>query len=574
MPASPSNSLVVMSFHPVTREFFQQIEKRCGPVDVYFDAATLRKLSIAASVRELRKIRCDRLVIALEGDSARALVAPLSIAGAFARAESLMVFWPDLRVETVTRFAALKNVWQLMSDTMQSRRALARSKRAGVEMKKAEMPRPVPAATGNRILYLDTNISLGAPVGGSIGHSAGVIDGFLQHGFEVDYASLKPIPTQKQGACWLQLRPETLLAIPPELNFYSYAETIEAKLTPLHGAKPWSFIYQRFSLHNFVGPHLGRKFNIPVVVEYNGSEAWAAKNWGTKLALHDAAVAAEDVALASADLIVTVSDQLGYELQRRGIPDSRIVVYPNCVDPDVFDSARFSLDELVALRSRHGVARDALVAGFIGTFGQWHGVEFLAECIRDLVRDEPEWIERNKLHFLLVGDGLKMPLVRQLLGPAVARYVTLTGLVAQSEAAKYLACSDLLISPHVPNADGSEFFGSPTKLFEYMAMGKPIIASALGQIADVVSGKGATRLGTMPPGAGDMCGFLFEPGNAPEFKKMLHQVVDDLPAAARTAHAARIETMNRYTWRRHVDAITDRMMANGLLTRRPKGSDT
>jgi len=164
--------------------------------------------------------------------------------------------------------------------------------------------------------------------------------------------------------------------------------------------------------------------------------------------------------------------------------------------------------------------------------------------------------------------------VRQLLGPAVARYVTLTGLVAQSEAAKYLACSDLLISPHVPNADGSEFFGSPTKLFEYMAMGKPIIASALGQIADVVSGKGATRLGTMPPGAGDMCGFLFEPGNAPEFKKMLHQVVDDLPAAARTAHAARIETMNRYTWRRHVDAITDRMMANGLLTRRPKGSDT
>lgn len=567
MSPAPSNSLVVMSFHPVTKEFSRQIEKNCGPVDVYFDAATLRKLSIPGSVRELRKIKCDRLILALEGDSARALVAPLSIAGAFTQAKALAIFWPDLRIESVTRFAALKHIWQLVSDTLLSRRALARSKRAGVEMKGAQMPRQVPAATGNRILYLDTNISLGTPVGGSIGHTAGVIEGFLQHDFEVDYASLKSIPTQKRGARWLQLRPETLLAIPPELNFYRYAETIEAKLTPLHHAKPWSFIYQRFSLHNFVGPHLGRKFNVPVVVEYNGSEAWAAKNWGTKLALHDAAVAAEDVALATADLIVTVSDQLGYELQRRGIPDNRIVVYPNCVDPEVFDSARFPPQELIALRDRHGIARDALVAGFIGTFGQWHGVEFLAECIRDMVRDEPGWIEQNKLHFLLVGDGLKMPLVRQLLGPAVARYVTLTGLVAQSEAAKYLACADLLISPHVPNADGSEFFGSPTKLFEYMAMEKPIIASALGQIADVVSGRGATRLGAMPPGAGEMCGYLFEPGNAPEFKKMLHQVVDDLPAAAGTARAARNEIMNRYTWKRHVDAITDRMMANGLLSR-------
>lgn len=567
------STLIVMSFHPVTKEFTQQIEKSCGPVDAFFDAASLRKLSIASSVRELRKIRTDRLILALDGESARALVAPLSIAAALTRAKSIAIVWPDLRVQPVTRFAALKNIWQLLSDTLVSRRSLARSIRAGAEMKKVKMPRHVPPAEGARILYLDANISLGAPVGGSIGHTAGVIDGFLRRAFEVDYASLKSIPTRREGARWLQLRPETLLAIPPELNFYRYAETIETTLAPLQQSDPWSFIYQRFSLHNFVGPRLGRKFNIPVVVEYNGSEAWAAKNWGMKLALHDAAVAAEEVALETADLIVTVSDQLGHELQRRGIPDSRIVVYPNCVDPDVFDSKRFPEEELTALRDHHGIARDALVVGFIGTFGQWHGVEFLAECIRDMVRDEPGWVEKNSLHFLLVGDGLKMPSVRQLLAEqAVAGRVTLTGLVAQSEAAKYLACSDLLVSPHVPNADGSEFFGSPTKLFEYMAMERPIVASALGQIAEVVSGRGATRLGAMPPGAGEMCGFLFEPGNALEFKKVLHQVVDDLPAAAKVALAARQEILNRYTWARHVDAILNRMTENHLMARRPKSS--
>jgi len=75
----------------------------------------------------------------------------------------------------------------------------------------------------------------------------------------------------------------------------------------------------------------------------------------------------------------------------------------------------------------------------------------------------------------------------------------------------------------------------------------------------------------MPPGAGAVCGFLFEPGNAPQFKNMLRQVVNDMPAAAKVAKAARAETLNRYTWNRHVGAILDRMRKNGLLARVPEG---
>ncbi len=108
---------------------------------------------------------------------------------------------------------------------------------------------------------------------------------------------------------------------------------------------------------------------------------------------------------------------------------------------------------------------------------------------------------------MLVGDGLKMPEVRRLVGPPeIARFVTLTGLVAQSEAPRYLACADLLLSPTCRTRTAPDFFGSPTKLFEYMAMEKPIVASALGQIEDVIAGRGATRLGALPPGAGAPCG--------------------------------------------------------------------
>lgn len=562
--------LIVMSFHPVTRSFADRITEVCGPVDSYYDAANLRKLSPVAALRQLRSLRADKLVIALESEVSTALIAPLSIAAALTRVGSLAVVWPDLRVEALGRLGGLQNLLQLGVDTLSSRRALFRRLRQGEAIRRLPMPRQVPPSRGARILYLDANISLGAAVGGSVGHTAGVIGGFLDNAFEVDYASLKSLPTDRAGARWLKLQPDGLLAMPAELNFYPYAEAIEERIVPLHSSNPWSFIYQRFSLHDFTGPHLGRRLNVPVVVEFNGSEAWASANWGTRLRLHGAAEKAEAVALDAADLIVTVSDELGDELKRRRIPDSRILVYPNCVDPAAFDSTRFSTDDLADLKRQYGIPKDALVAGFIGTFGQWHGIEFLAECIRDLARNDAAWLERSKLHFMLVGDGLKMPEVRRLVGPPeVARFVTLTGLVAQSEAPRYLACADLLLSPHVPNADGSGFFGSPTKLFEYMAMEKPIVASALGQIEDVITGRGATRLGALPPGAGAPCGLLYEPGNAKAFKDTLRRVVDDMPAAAGVAKAARAEVLNRYTWRRHVDAILTAMARNGLLVRRP-----
>jgi len=71
-----------------------------------------------------------------------------------------------------------------------------------------------------------------------------------------------------------------------------------------------------------------------------------------------------------------------------------------------------------------------------------------------------------------------MQSIRTLLSdPDVAARCTLTGLVPQAEAPAYVAAADILLSPHVDNPDGSRFFGSPTKLFEYMAMAKPIIAS-------------------------------------------------------------------------------------------------
>ena len=64
--------------------------------------------------------------------------------------------------------------------------------------------------------------------------------------------------------------------------------------------------------------------------------------------------------------------------------------------------------------------------------------------------------------------------------------VIFTGAVLPDKVAAYLDASDILVSPHIPMPDGSRFFGSPTKLFEYMARGKCIVASRLEQLAEVL----------------------------------------------------------------------------------------
>ena len=96
------------------------------------------------------------------------------------------------------------------------------------------------------------------------------------------------------------------------------------------------------------------------------------------------------------------------------------------------------------MRKRLGIAEGALVASFRGTFGTWHGVDFLGEAIRQIVDTDRDWLVRNRLHCLVIGDGLKMPEIKRSVGDEPYRqFVTLAGLIPQKDAPAYLAASDL-----------------------------------------------------------------------------------------------------------------------------------
>jgi glycosyltransferase involved in cell wall biosynthesis len=152
-----------------------------------------------------------------------------------------------------------------------------------------------------------------------------------------------------------------------------------------------------------------------------------------------------------------------------------------------------------------------------------------------------------------------MPDVERVLGGRSGQFHTLAGLVAQAETPRYLAASDLALSPHVPNEDGTRFFGSPTKLFEYMAMGLPIVASELDQIGDVLQpGVRVSELPAVGPPP-EAVALLVAPGSERELVAGIRQLADDPRWRDVLGANARTLATERYTWDAHVGAILERL---------------
>lgn len=547
----------VLTQYPISRDFQLRLEGILNAGAVRLNVTELRQRSPLDMVMYLRSLRADRLFLPLEDENGATLLPVLKILAALVPARETFIVTPDLSMERTTRFDAVKAMVRLGFASLAARRAVRRAA-SEVDALLAAPLSDVGAPVGRKVLYLNANLWFGVKAGGSVGHISGVVNALLQHGYEVDFVSAGGRLMVSPAARFVQLVPAPDFGLPWEYNYYRFHFDVVRQLG-LRDGKP-DFIYQRLSLANYSGVELSRRLSVPLVLEYNGSEAWVARNWGRPLRQQALAERAEEASLRHAHLVVTISDVLRDELLSRGLPPERIVSYPNCIDPDMFSPTRFRAGECAALRQRHGIADDAIVVTFVGTFGQWHGAEVLARAIALLLERDRTQVVARRLHFLLVGDGSKMPEVREILGDhARGPFVTLTGLVPQPEAPLYLAASDILASPHVANSDGSKFFGSPTKLFEYMGMGKAIIASDLDQIGEVLSN--CVRLGDAEPlskaTAAGAVAMLVPPGHVESLADGILALAAQPELRAQLGRGARALVLERYTWRRHVQEILD-----------------
>lgn len=548
---------VVLSGQTLSYDFAGQIQLG-NPSDTrWLTLGELRRQKPFQLLRTLRGLSAQEVLVAVESTSDQAMVPAMQLLAFLIPAKSRLLIGHDLTTQTMSRKQVIADS---VGTIIASLRAwfsvlLTNSRLTKVLKENRRTPLTQPLENG---LYLHTTLWFGLKAGGSVGHVAGVLNGFSRRGLKIRLATnVEPVGIDA-GVQVAQLPLPTRFGFPWENNYY-YLNSVHIRyLRSLLGDQPTDFIYQRLSVGSYAGAAIAQELGIPFVLEYNGSETWIAKNWGTPLRHQLLAERIEQANLDLADLVVTVSDELRLEVLRRGIPANRIVTYPNCVDPQLFSPDLETAHETTRLRTHFGIPQDAVVVGFVGTFGAWHGAEILAQAITILLAEEGDLIRTNNVYFLLVGNGLRMPAVLSTLGTwKDSPRVILTGLVPQSQTPSLLSLCDVLVSPHVPNADGSPFFGSPTKLYEYMAMGKAIVASDLDQIGDVLRLTPTCREGRVlsSPLNVQGSGLLVEPGNASQLANALTRLILNPDLRGQLGENARELVLERFTWQHHVEAI-------------------
>lgn len=397
------------------------------------------------------------------------------------------------------------------------------------------------------MLYLRTIYAFNLITGGSVAHTAGVIDA-LSRQVAMEVFSNDDLTGVNQPV--KIIKPTRVALLPSSVNELIYNFRLIRILANLNS---FDAIYHRYSGFSFAGAFLARKKELPLVLEFNSSDVWKIKHWERpkkglvglfekllqNLFTFPMVQFLERYNLDRASVIVVVSEVLKENLLNRKVPLEKILVNPNGTDPTIY-SPDVSGERI---RVKYNL-QDKTVLGFIGTFGPWHGVVELANAIVRFYNLHPD--KSGQSRFVLIGDGNLMPDVQNIIrASAHADKVIFTGTIPQHQGPEYLAACDVLLSPHVPNPDGSAFFGSPTKLFEYMAMAKPIIASNLNQIGQVLEHKKTA--------------YLVEPGSVDQLAKAMNILIQNPQLRKVLGNNARAEVVAKYTWQTHVRKILQKL---------------
>lgn len=216
---------------------------------------------------------------------------------------------------------------------------------------------------------------------------------------------------------------------------------------------------------------LCRLLNIPVILEVNGpalEDQFSPKY--NQLRGRFFWQWLERKLLAMPNHVMVVSETLRHYYITCGISPQKITGIPNGVDIRNFNP------EISGERIRKKLRlQGKTIVGFSGNFAPWHGLDLLADAMKNIEESK----EYNDVVLLLIGKPGELFTMPEL----PDSITVITGHVPHEEMPEYLAAIDIFIAPYPPI---TPFYFSPLKIFEAMAMGKPVIASAQGQICELI----------------------------------------------------------------------------------------
>lgn len=246
----------------------------------------------------------------------------------------------------------------------------------------------------------------------------------------------------------------------------------------------------------------------------------------------------QDIAARRAGAVFPITPPLAQSLIEGGLPPARVLVAHDGVR-----RARFEhLPERDAARRAVGWPTDAFIVGYVGrlhTLGMDKGLGVLVDALAQL----------EGVSLALVGgpDDMAAALRQRWLARGLPETGFLyAGQVEPARVPLYLRACDVCAMPH-PWTQQFAYYTSPLKLFEYMAAGRPVVASDLPAWADVVQ-DGDTAL-------------LVPPGDADALAAAVARLRADPALRQRLAENARARALAHYTWEARARALLDHIRA-------------
>lgn len=295
------------------------------------------------------------------------------------------------------------------------------------------------------------------------------------------------------------------------------------------------FVYERYAANTFAGLAAARRHGVPFVLEVNSPLALEkARHDG--LFFRGLTRRIERRLCSGADVTIAVTGVLARILEADGVPAGKVVVMSNGVRRELGSGG-----DGAAFRRGLGIPPDVPVAGFVGWFRAWHGLEKLVEAAAT-----PAWREA-RIHLVLAGDGPAMPNLKQMreASPDLMERVILCGAVPRGEIESALASFDVAVQPAVTP------YACPMKILEYMAAGRAIVAPGSANVKELLThGETALLCPEGPEG--------YESPSAEDLGAAVLALVRDPRLRARLGEAARASLFERgYLWEENARRVEE-----------------
>ncbi len=241
----------------------------------------------------------------------------------------------------------------------------------------------------------------------------------------------------------------------------------------------------------FSGALLARWHRVPLVLDVRDLWPDYLVEMGTVRArpLVGAMYASERWLLRRAKAVVVVTPSFRARLREKGVPDDAMTVVPNGVDVSRF----YPADEPPPVAALMRRAPGERIVGYLGTFGAGQGLHAVLDAARELRA------AGDGTRVVLVGDGSDRAALERRLREAPLEGVSIHPPIPRDDVRAFYNACDAVLVPHA----ALPILGDtvPSKIFEIMACGRPIVAALRGEGARLVAESGDGELATPGDGA-------------------------------------------------------------------------